>query len=79
MENKDLFILHMAAYDLIESMKTLSMENVSTGALVENKEHYLSCNEDAKSPDISLIATSNKKKKYRIYYWIVQTDITRLI
>ena len=33
----------MAIYVLIESVKTTSMENVSTGVLDKNKEHYLRC------------------------------------
>ena len=32
----------------IESVKTTFMENVSTGVLDKNKEHYLKCKDQAK-------------------------------
>ena len=34
--------------DLIESIKTMSMENISTGVVDKNKEHYLRCKDKAK-------------------------------
>ena len=33
----------------IGSVKTISMENVSTGVLDKNKQHYLRCKDKAKS------------------------------
>ena len=33
----------------VESVKTASMENVSTGLLDKNKEYYLKCTDKAKN------------------------------
>ena len=38
----------------IESVNTTSMENVSTGVLDENKEHYLRCTDKAKKSHYAL-------------------------
>ena len=38
----------MSVSNAIESVKTTSMENVSTGVFHENKEHYLRCKDNAK-------------------------------
>ena len=39
-------------WKLIESVKTISIENVITGVLDKNKEHYLRYNDKAKIYDV---------------------------
>ena len=36
-------------YMIMESVKTTSVENISTGVLDKNKEHYLRCKDKAKN------------------------------
>ena len=40
--------MHCSNYFTIESVKATSMENVSTGVLHKNEEHYLRCKDKAK-------------------------------
>ena len=58
-----------------DSVKTTSVENVSTGVLDKNKEHYLRCKDKAKSSmmywDIHNCIHQNAKKK--IYSPLCQT------
>ena len=39
---------------MIESIKTTSMENVSTGVLDKNKEHYIRCKIKAEKSSVKM-------------------------
>ena len=61
---------------LDESVKTTFMENVSTGVLDKNKEHYLRCKDKAeKSYDVSIHIElyMSKWKEMKIYSPLCQT------
>ena len=62
---------------VIESVKTTSMENVSTEGFDKNKEHYFSCKDKTKKKIISCIKTYTialvKIQKNKIYSPLCQT------
>ena len=66
---------------LLESIKTTSMENVSTGVLDKNKEHYSRCKDKAqKSCDLSRhiqLHMSKYKQKWRftIHYRVSHNQV----
>ena len=70
-----LWLAHGAVVRSITSIKTMFMENVSSGVLDENKEHYLRCKDKAKkSYDVlrHIQLYMSEYKKMKIYNLLCQ-------
>ena len=69
-----------ASTAVVESMKTTSMETVSTGVLDQNKEHYIRSKDKAeKSYDVSRHTIAYVQPKNRMMYQDIQLPMSQLL